>query len=190
MCFRGQVHKQLNFSKFLLIALLKRIWNLRAEFQTPKFCCVGETAMNESVSEPVVFGFYRYRFDINYYCTHTKTLVFIKQTTSMSCQLSYYSSLSLISISLSECKWSPKSKTKLPTTCIYANKSDNNIESRLRICTQSVVALKQHNLAEIWRTTTQFSRYTTVIAHAARASTLSNHCADADVATVARNELT
>lgn len=44
-------------------------------------------------------------------------------------------------------------------------------------------------LVEIWRNTTQFSKYRTVEAHAATAGTRPTYCDDTDVETVARGGL-
>lgn len=44
-------------------------------------------------------------------------------------------------------------------------------------------------LAEIWRNTMQLGKYRTVDTYASSAGARSTHCADADVATLARNGL-
>lgn len=63
------------------------------------------------------------------------------------------------------------------------------------ICQKSQVTLASwipllHILTDIRRKTTQFSKYRTVDAYAETADAQSTHCADADVATVARSGLT
>lgn len=63
------------------------------------------------------------------------------------------------------------------------------------ICQKSQVTLASwvpllHILTDIRKKTTQFSKYRTVDAYAETAGAQSTHCADADVATVARSGLT